>query len=103
MNFKVCTLQFIWTIFVYFWLLIQLCSCNSRHHYGINDDNYVRNRSLCRTKRIINGTNAIHGRIFSVVSMSHKPSWWWMEREHICGGVMITSQWVLSSAHCFFG
>ncbi|XP_066433115.1 serine protease 27-like [Eleutherodactylus coqui] len=46
------------------------------------------------TERIVGGTDALHGEWPWQVSVLYYNT-------HICGGSLITSQWVLSAAHCF--
>lgn len=59
-------------------------------------------KELCRVRRVFNGEFE-RKPVDAVVSMEHKPLWWFMDYEHVCGGVLISSQWAVSSAHCFKG
>ncbi|MGQ3075801.1 MAG: trypsin-like serine protease, partial [Ferrovibrionaceae bacterium] len=47
--------------------------------------------------RIINGFDAANGRWPMQVSIQFGSP-----RSHNCGGTLITNQWVLTAAHCFF-
>jgi secreted trypsin-like serine protease len=47
--------------------------------------------------RIVNGTNAPQGKYPSVVSLQ-----WSFTHTHLCGGTILTENWVLTSAKCVY-
>uniref|UniRef100_A0A336LXN4 CSON007041 protein n=1 Tax=Culicoides sonorensis TaxID=179676 RepID=A0A336LXN4_CULSO len=87
-------------------VISSLKSSYGKMQHGTKTPHHIRHsrnkEELCRLRRVFNG-DYVTKPFDAVVSMEHKPDWWFMNYEHVCGGVLISGQWSVSSAHCFRG
>merc|ERR1712131_534212 len=67
--------------------LAALCSAEQAEEYGVDDENYI-----------IGGQPAGHGEFPYQISLRMMRG---SRGQHICGGTLISSTWVLCAAHCF--
>merc|ERR1719378_482997 len=69
--------------------LAALCSAEQAEEYGVDDEGYI-----------IGGQPAGHGEFPYQISLRMMRG---SRGQHICGGTLISSTWVLCAAHCFGG
>ncbi|XP_065589586.1 acrosin-like [Cyrtonyx montezumae] len=81
-------------------LLMPLAACRPMHHTsGVCNTCGLRPMaSRSAGKHIVGGTDAPRGAWPWIVSLQ---STWFAGTGHICGGSLISPQWVLTAAHCF--
>ncbi|XP_065603643.1 acrosin-like [Cyrtonyx montezumae] len=81
-------------------ILVPLAACQPVHHTsGVCDTCGLRPLAYqYGNMRVVGGTDALHGSWPWIVSIQNPL---FSGTGHMCGGSLITPQWVLSAAHCF--